>query len=572
MTIKRFFSSNYFLAILALLLLTALNHSAVIEAINGQFYTIYPDANLRMLKVIELMKHHQWYNHVLMRTNTPWGANYHHWTRALDLLILAGAYPLTAFYSIKKAVSIWSFILPVISHFISAFIFVWAAKPLGNSLYQRWYIVLAFIVTPLVGLSYLPMRVDYNFLVISLFIALLGFWLRIIKSPQQRDALKLALIFVVGTWVSISFYIAALVAISFIIVLALLKPENYYSSIRTFFATSLALSALIILIEHGSLLSVSYDTFSLPYLLVLAAIMVALMFALRFKASPKIRLVVFALSMAALFVLLCCLFNDLYLGPYAAVDKYIRIHVFPMILELKAPLSLGPIFFFQFVFNLIACILYFSYLFIYKEYSLTELALFCLFIIFAFFELMLARWSDYAQVVFILCLVNMISLIQQKWSRFKPSCMFIFVILLAGTTRLHSWLFQPAEPRPYLQCIKSMVEFVNSDQMDKTITAPSVRFLTDPAFATFIMLYTPHQVVGGFYHPNVAGLKDSFHFIDGSREQAQAILKARGIDYLMACSIDTKFNAKAALIKASKLSLPKAYDKISLYRGGTKQQ
>ncbi len=51
----------------------------------------------------------------------------------------------------------------------------------------------------------------------------------------------------------------------------------------------------------------------------------------------------------------------------------------------------------------------------------------------------------------------------------------------------------------------------------------------------YLLLMTPHAVIGAPYHRNSAGIADSFRIFGASETEARAILRQRGIDFIVSC-------------------------------------
>jgi hypothetical protein len=93
-----------------------------------------------------------------------------------------------------------------------------------------------------------------------------------------------------------------------------------------------------------------------------------------------------------------------------------------------------------------------------------------------------------------------------------------------------------------------------------------------------ILAYTAHSVIAGPYHRNAAGILDDYAIFAGPERSAKAVLKRRGIDYLMVCRASADWNfyfehgARDALIRrVSVHTLPRWLQSTGKERAGNVQ-
>lgn len=87
-----------------------------------------PDEFMRAFRAMMLMQDGRWYEPLQLYVNPPYGL-VQHWTRPDDVLVVLGAWPLSAFLPVRRAIEIWSSLLPVILHAVLLVGIVWAMKP-----------------------------------------------------------------------------------------------------------------------------------------------------------------------------------------------------------------------------------------------------------------------------------------------------------------------------------------------------------------------------------------------------------------------------------------------------------
>jgi hypothetical protein len=64
---------------------------------------------------------------------------------------------------------------------------------------------------------------------------------------------------------------------------------------------------------------------------------------------------------------------------------------------------------------------------------------------------------------------------------------------------------------------------------------PPARVMTPIDLGSHVLLFTPHSVVGAPYHRDQAGIRDTFHFLDGPIGEARQILVGRGVTLVVVC-------------------------------------
>ncbi len=139
------------------------------------------DCYMHLIRASDLYERGRWYDPVIERGNAPYGHRLH-WTRAFDLLLLAGAVPGSLLTSFASSLFWWGV---VISPIILVAIFLglrWASRPL---LGEDGASLIGFLLAVQVGvLTYLQAaRPDHHGLLLLLFVLSLGFVLRLVELP-----------------------------------------------------------------------------------------------------------------------------------------------------------------------------------------------------------------------------------------------------------------------------------------------------------------------------------------------------------------------------------------------------
>src|SRR5688572_19676258 len=129
------------------------------------------DAYMRLSRVLELHESGNWFDSRFPRINPPDG-HVQHWTRALDALLLAGAWALQPFLGFERALHVWGVLISPVSLALTMVALAWAAQPI-LSREARMLACLALLLQPAV-LAYASLgRPDHHALLLLLFTTLL---------------------------------------------------------------------------------------------------------------------------------------------------------------------------------------------------------------------------------------------------------------------------------------------------------------------------------------------------------------------------------------------------------------
>jgi hypothetical protein len=190
----------------------------VIAAVHlGLFFLggLGPDHSLRdtdaytwLNRVTHLAQTGAWFDHVYPRINPPEG-HVQHWTRPLDLLLLGGGALWGTVLGFDRGLYYWALVLPPLMHLAALIVLVWAAQPLvRRDLLPRAGIptlLLVFVAQLGAYEPFLLGRPDHHALVGLLFLAYLGFLLRLLLDSRNlaQSAIGLGLVGALAVWVNV---------------------------------------------------------------------------------------------------------------------------------------------------------------------------------------------------------------------------------------------------------------------------------------------------------------------------------------------------------------------------------
>lgn len=556
-------SSDQYARIAILLLLWAVLHTLATLKLptSGEAIDLRgPDSFMRLVRVAELYADGGWFDSLVERDNAPYGYALH-WTRPLDLLLLAIALPLTVLFDFDTALFWAGMAVSPLLHLALVFVLLWALLPLVHR--DRAFVAaLLLLGQPLVlGFSVSGYADHHTFLLLS-FVITLGFGLRAATNPGAGTAsLATGLAAGFGIWLSTELLIVpAIAAVS--LGSAWLAEGRPRTSCNLRFAISfLAMICLALLVERGleGFVRLEYDRISLAHIgiaLLLAAFWGAVWLMERAKTEAqggwRPRLAIACLGGAAILGGAYLALPGLFAGPLAAMDPRVE----PIWHEIVAEMEpLWPnsrerlVSATTFIGLAVFCLPFAMYYLVerrrdQRRWGLLMVAMGAAVLTVA--SLAHMRLAGYAEILYVmifgLFLERLAVWRQQLGSPLLGAAAQVFVIAtaIAGPVGLAIGLKS-----------QSGVEVVQNDGRGRCTVAPLAPVLNDRStwvgaeprtVLTMIdngpeLLYrTPHRVIGSPYHRNPDGILDSYNALASSDDEAiRAILAARSVDVILLC-------------------------------------
>jgi hypothetical protein len=245
--------------------------SGVLPVLDGAL--VDTDAYMRLTRVLQLHDGGAWFDPREPRINPPEG-HVQHWTRALDALLLAGAWLLEPLLGFERALHLWGVLISPACLALTVLALAWAAQPvLGRD--GRMLACLALLTQPTV-LAYTSVgRPDHHSLLLLLALILIGLTARLAAAPHDRRAALLAgVIAGLGIWVSPEAMIFVAVSLATLGLFWLSGTRGLAWANRTYLLAAAATLGTALLLERGpaELFALESDRLSIVHVVLFALI------------------------------------------------------------------------------------------------------------------------------------------------------------------------------------------------------------------------------------------------------------------------------------------------------------
>lgn len=206
-----------------------------------------PDSFLRSALVRQAIETGNPFDVVYHRINFPDGHTLH-WSRALNLLILAGAWPLSLLVDPVQAIILWGYVLPLLIAVGIIFSVSWMVRALLKG-GEIPFALMIFLCYPAVISCMRPGYLDHHNLILAGYALVLGAGLRMLRNDAEvRSAIVGGLAGAVMLWVSVEGALP-LVALSVVFALRwLVSPSPQIAAKGQAYALSLLVFSVVAMV------------------------------------------------------------------------------------------------------------------------------------------------------------------------------------------------------------------------------------------------------------------------------------------------------------------------------------
>lgn len=298
-----------------------------------------PDAHMRLERVERLLATGRWYDPVSPRSNAPDGEVLH-WTRPLDVLLIAVALPARAAADWRGALFWAATWFPPALHLVGLALLIWAAAPVAGR--ALWLVGPLMVTQGSSNAAFTMGNADHHSLQVVLLAATIGCLVRLMAAPARAGpAIAAGIVAGMTLWISFEGMVPLAVSFAALGGLWLWQGDAALAANRRFALGVLATISLGLAIERppGDWLAAEYDRLSMVQWVPIA--LVALFWLLVRGATLRARLVVAGVGGVAWLALLRLLDPVLFAGPLAGIDPRIREIWFGAVTETQPLLDSG---------------------------------------------------------------------------------------------------------------------------------------------------------------------------------------------------------------------------------------
>jgi hypothetical protein len=288
-----------------------------------------PDSYMRLNRVLHLYESGSWFDPTYPRINPPEG-HVQHWTRALDALLLAGAWLLQPFLGFHAGLHVWGVLFSPVCLAVMVLALNWACAPFLTRDARLIACLLLLLQPTVVAYSSLG-RADHHALLLLLFVLLLGATARLLLEPFERWLPPAAgAIMALAIWISpesLVFIAASLAALG---ASWLLGESAVAGRCKAVLVWTTAFLALALLVERGpaGLFAVENDRLSIVHVMLFASLSLfwTMVVPLEdgYRLDLRYRLPLAAGGVVAVAGVMLALFPTLIQGPLGTVDPLYR--------------------------------------------------------------------------------------------------------------------------------------------------------------------------------------------------------------------------------------------------------
>lgn len=528
--------------------------SNVLPVLDGQL--LGTDGYMRLVRVTELHETGAWFDGRVARSNAPYGEVLH-WTRPLDVLLLAGAWALKPFFGFKSGLYWSGALVSPMLWALACLAFAWASEPFFAR-DRRSLAMIAFLVQPAVIAYSLAGRADHHALILLIFVVSLGLTVRVLSRPYRAGlAIAAGAAAGLGIWVSVEFLAALAVAFAATSLAWVLSGGDGARKNLAYALGLAAMLALALVAERplGQLLVEEYDRVSLVHL---AVALLALGFwggvrlierrGERPRGAPG-RLIVAALGAAAAGAVLVITYPKFMAGPAVDVDPRIAAIWLARASEMQPLLTteaydparllfyLGPA---------LVCVPFLLWLMAHERHSpvwvgwlYAGMAL-ALFLPLAMYRV---RFAIYAEVLLTVVLVDLLARMRDRpgwnsrqWTgllaRALASAGLLVGFYAAGLV-LHRVEHSAADAPAQAACrLSAMAPYLNQP---RGLGRRAHTIVARIDFGPELLYRTDHAVVGTPYHRN-RGILDTYRILTATDDSlSRSLVDRRGVDLILLC-------------------------------------
>ena len=509
------------------------------------------DSYTRLNRVLFVHEQGHWNNSIYPRSNAPFGESIH-WTKPMDILLLAGGALLALIMPFSAGLHVWGVVISPLLHVVA---FMGIFYLMREALDRQGMIVLAiaFLLQPILSGYFMIGRPDHHSLILAIFCwFLVGLYKLPSKTLQLRQFIFLGGMGALGLWVSLEFLVPISLFLMAYTIFWVWEGEEQASYISGTMNAMFLVATVFLLFERSGddLFSIEYDKISLAHCAFLA--LIAMVWFGISKLGPCSRgtstvwrrmVVIGSGSLMASWVQ-WYFFPGFFEGPLVGIDPSIRQLLWDKVAETQSLQISEAIMNLGMGILVLPCLVYGMWR---KNWILSKyqgLVLFVGAVIFIPLALYESRWTPYASIILLIPFVEYVrralEWVGKRWPNRsgEAASLLVGLVLLFGPITVGTVMARE-EPKLELstmdgKCpLKPLGEYLTTHE---SWAGTSHTILAFQDFGPELLYRTSHKIIGTPMHRNQAGFIDTLAVMKAvDMPVAQEIVQRRDIDLILIC-------------------------------------
>ncbi|HYD19679.1 MAG TPA: GtrA family protein [Patescibacteria group bacterium] len=488
-----------------------------------------PDVWLRLAQVRQWLIGHDFFSHAVRNTNAPFGGIDIHWTRPVDMLLVAGAFLTSPQLGGEIRLLLAASWLPPVLGMFALYFIVQAAQKHFNHIQVTLCAIGLLMFSPLLS-YYMPGDADHHGLLAMLWCG------AVCIAMQPLTTGKGALLGVVlglMLWISPE-TLMPMAALYAVLGFFTLRDAGAIKPLAVAAWAAFALCALGLAVEMGParyFAQLPLDTLSMPY--------VVLMFLVAIGASllclPQIRgrnwqarLICAVALAAAVAGVELWLYPDIAKGPLAAVDEFVHTNFLTVIIEAQPLLARAPDVIFRHLWQPLLA----AGLLLRRPASREKHLLLALLASGVAMTLVQGRWTYYLQPPAIIALAALLpgyatAGLRQGQRFLRP----LAVISVFGILVMAVSTFVAAAPDARAKCQQALRLALQTQR----VQGDNILYV-EPGVGGDALFFTTQRIIAGNYHREGEGLRALDKISNApNAPTAKWLLDERKVEVVLAC-------------------------------------
>ena len=525
------------------------------------------DSYSRFNRVLYLLDSKDWYDVHYPRSNAPYG-EVSHWTRPLDVMLLAGAWLLSPLGSFQSGLYWWSVVMSPLLFGVALYGMFWMV----HSFFDRETVILLsalFLMQPALVAYFLPGRPDHHSLLLACFVWILAITSKLLS--RRFDSVWCCSLGAVGAlaiWVSIEAFVGVGICLFLMAIYWIVEKKDFSAKITVALGVMWLILTPALFIERpwNQIMVEEYDRYSIVHWFVLS-LMMALWVGIsvverRFEMCRSLvnRFGVALVGGMTVCVALWVSYPKFFHGPLVDVDPMVMNLLWKRVSETQPLLSWdsGKIGRFLFFLGIaLPGVLYLLWL-LRQEWGKPTHGFWVLIgighLVFIPLAIKEVRWAAYTEILLVIPYACLVREMLRKVEKSK------LIYWKSAVTSLLGVLFVLG-PLTLGAMAKNWEQGETKSWKANCPLAPLSQFLSDPSglgarpriILTFVdfgpeLLYrTPHSIVSTPSHRNVQGFLDTLRVMAARDDTvAKQILLDRKVDLILLCPAGLERNVFAS--------------------------